>query len=99
MPELVIRQHDYLSEPFSAAKLNKSALVEVAVFHLAIAALLLHSWTPAAQMAPAVKTVNIQMFELPKQKKVIEEKVIEKTPPPIEPEPVIKPEPPLKKRW
>lgn len=97
MPELAMREHDYLSEPFSASKLNKSALVEVAVFHLAIAALLLHSWTPAAQMEPAVKTVNIQMFELPKQKKVIEEKVIEKTPPPIEPEPVIKPEPPVKK--
>ncbi len=97
MPELAMQGEHYLSQPFSSAKINKSALLQAALFHLAIAALMLSSWTPAMQRESLVKTVNIQMFELPKQQKPIEEKVLERTPPPVEPEPVIEPKQAVKK--
>lgn len=97
MPELAMPGQQYLSQPFSSTKLNKSALLEVGLFHLAIAGLLLSSWTPAIQHEPAVKTINIQMFELPKQHKPIEEKALEQTPPPVKPEPVIEPKQAVKK--
>lgn len=97
MSDIAIHDQRYLIQPLSSAKLNKSALLEVSVFHLAIAALLLNSWTPSTPQEVMVKTVTIQMVELPKQSNVTEEKVVEKTPPPLKPEPVIEPVPVVKK--
>jgi len=88
MPELAMRDPLYLSKPFTASEINKSALIEVGLFHIAIAALLFHSWTPVTQHEPVVKTVNIRMVELPQP---VKKAVIEEVKPVVILEPVIEP--------
>lgn len=88
MPELAVRDQLYLSKPFAATEINKSALIEVGLFHIAIAALLFHSWTPVIQLEPVVKTVNIRMVELSQP---VKKPVIEEVKPVVIPEPVIEP--------
>lgn len=88
--------HRFLTPPAESAGINTSTLLLVSLFHLAIAGLLLNSWTQAAQHEePKVNTIKIQMLKLPKPIQP-EIKPVEPVPAPI-PEPV-QPTPVIQKK-
>lgn len=87
----------FLTPPAESAGIKTSTLLLVGLFHLAIAGLLLNSWTQAAQQEePKVNTIKIQMLKLPKpiqpEIKPVEP-VSVPIPEPIQPTPIVKKKP------
>ncbi len=74
----------FLTPPAENDGIKTSTLLLVGLFHLAMAGLLLNSWTPAHQDEPKLSTIKIQMLRL--SKPVTEIK-------PVEPVPMAIPEP------
>jgi periplasmic protein TonB len=74
----------FINPPAENAGLSTSALLLVGLFHLAMAGLLLNSWTPAQQDEPKLSTIKIQMLRLSKPAPEIK---------PVEPVPLTIPEP------
>ncbi|THF72158.1 MAG: hypothetical protein E8F57_01520 [Methylophaga nitratireducenticrescens] len=86
----------YLGQPSDKAGINTSTLLLVGLFHLAIAGLLLNSWTQAAQQEePKLSTIKIQMLQLPKPAPP-EIKPVEPVPEPIQP--MVEPTPVVQKQ-
>ena len=86
----------YLGQPSDKAGINTSTLLLVGLFHLAIAGLLLNSWTQAAQQeVPKLSTIKIQMLQLPKPAPP-EIKPVEPVPEPIQP--MVEPTPVVQKQ-
>jgi protein TonB len=74
----------FLTPPAENDGIKTSTLLLVGLFHLAMAGLLLNSWTPAHQDEPKVSTIKIQMLRLSKPVPEIK---------PVEPVPMAIPEP------
>ncbi|WP_339778109.1 TonB family protein [uncultured Methylophaga sp.] len=74
----------FLTPPAENDGVKTSTLLLVGLFHLAMAGLLLNSWTPAQQDEPKLSTIKIQMLRLSKPVPEIK---------PVEPVPLTIPEP------
>lgn len=74
----------FLTPPAENDGIKTSTLLLVGLFHLAMAGLLLNSWTPAHQDEPKLSTIKIQMLRLSKPVPEIK---------PVEPVPMAIPEP------
>jgi protein TonB len=74
----------FLTPPAENDGVKTSTLLLVGLFHLAMAGLLLNSWTPAQQDEPKLSTIKIQMLRLSKPVPEIK---------PVEPVPMTIPEP------
>lgn len=74
----------FLTPPAENDGVKTSTLLLVGLFHLAMAGLLLNSWTPARQDEPKLSTIKIQMLRLSKPVPEIK---------PVEPVPMAIPEP------
>ncbi|HEC58658.1 hypothetical protein LCGC14_0711920 [marine sediment metagenome] len=89
----------YISSPIIPNEMNNIALLKVVLLHGAVAFLLFGSWSVSEHPPAAVKTINIQMYTLPKP--VVKPVEMVNEPEPIVSEPIVlKPEikPPVVKQ-
>jgi hypothetical protein len=56
----------YISEPMANKGINTPAVLQVGLLHTAMALLLFNSWSSTETPPTSVKTLNIQMYTLPK---------------------------------